>query len=416
MSGREFDLVLYGATGFVGALTAEYLARAAPAGTRIALAGRSPEKLDALLHTLGDGASAWRTIVADAGSPADLAAMAERTRVVVTTVGPYARYGLPLVEACAKAGTHYADLTGEPLFVRECADRFHEVAATSGAKIVNSCGFDSVPSDLNAYLLHRRLADDDAGRMTGTTLVAALKGGMSGGTVDSGITQMAAVAADRSLGRVLADPYALSPDRGREPDLGAQKDHALRRATDVVPGMPGWVTTFIMAAHNTRIVRRSAALLDWAYGREFQYREVMWTGKSPAAPVVAAGVAVALAAFQAGGPLVARGPGLRLLRRIAPEPGTGPDAKARANGHFTMTTVTRSTTGARYRAVFAAQGDPGYQATAVMLGESGLALALDEERLPATAGVLTPATAMADALTGRLRAADFTITTERLDA
>ncbi|MDH6227101.1 saccharopine dehydrogenase NADP-binding domain-containing protein [Streptomyces sp. MJP52] len=416
MSGREFDLVLFGATGFVGALTAGYLARAAPAGTRIALAGRSSGKLDALLRTLGDGAAGWRTIVADAGSPADMAAMAERTTVVVTTVGPYARYGLPLAEACARAGTHYADLTGEPLFVRECVDRFHDVAARSGAKIVNSCGFDSVPSDLNAYLLHRRLADDDAGLMTDTTLVAALKGGMSGGTVDSGITQMEAVATDRSLGRVVADPYALSPDRGREPDLGAQKDHALRRAGTVDPGLSGWVTTFVMASHNTKIVRRSTALLDWAYGRDFRYREVMHTGRSPAAPAVAAGVAVALAAFQALGPLVARGPGLRLLRRVAPAPGTGPDERSRANGHFTMTTFTRSTTGARYRAVFAAKGDPGYQATAVMLGESGLALALDGERLPAAAGVLTPATAMADALTGRLRAAGFTITTERAGA
>lgn len=416
MTGREFDLVLFGATGFVGALTARYLARAAPAGTRVALAGRSPEKLRAVLASLGDGAAGWRTIVADAGSPAGLAAMARRTTVVVTTVGPYARHGLPLVEACAEAGTHYADLTGEPLFVRECADRFHHLAAGSGAKIVNSCGFDSVPSDLNAYLLHRRLADDGAGQMTDTTLVAALKGGMSGGTIDSGITQLEAVAADRTLGRILADPYALSPDRTREPDLGPQRDHALGRARTVDPRLSGWVTTFVMAPHNTRIVRRSAALLDGAYGRDFRYREVMSTGRSPAAPLLAAGVAAALAAYQTLGPLVARGAGLRALRRVAPEPGTGPDEKARAAGHFTMTTVTRSTTGARYRAVFAAQGDPGYQATAVMLGESGLALALDGPRLPASAGVLTPATALADVLAGRLRAAGFTIAAEPVGA
>jgi short subunit dehydrogenase-like uncharacterized protein len=416
MSGREFDLVLFGATGFVGALTARYLAGAAPAGTRIALAGRSPEKLRAVLDELGDGATGWTTVVADAGSPADLAAMARRTTAVVTTVGPYARHGLHLVEACAEAGTHYADLTGEPLFVRDCVERFHDVAAASGAKIVHSCGFDSVPSDLNAYLLHRRLRDDDAGLMTDTTLVAALKGGMSGGTVDSGITQMEAVARDRSLGRVLADPYALSPDRAREPDLGPQRDHALRRARTVDPSLSGWVTTFIMASHNTKIVRRSAALLDRAYGPDFRYREVMSTGRSRTAPVLAAGVAAAMAAYQTLGPLVARGAGLKALRRIAPAPGTGPDEQARANGHFTMTTVTRTTTGARYRAVCAAQGDPGYQATAVMLGESGLALALDGPRLPATAGVLTPATAMPDALTGRLRAAGFTLTTDRISA
>jgi len=304
---RELDLVLYGATGFVGKLTAEYLAGAAPDDARIALAGRSLDKLRAVRTGLGERAAEWSLIVADAGDQPALDAMARRATVVVTTVGPYARYGLPLVQACANAGTHYADLTGEPLFIRDCIDRYHSIAAGTGAKIVNSCGFDSVPSDLNAYLLHRRVLVDDAGELAETTLVASMKGGLSGGTIDSGRAQMEAIAKDPSLGRVVTDPYALSPDRSREPDLGKQSDFALHRAKVIDSSLSGWVSTFIMASHNTKVVRRSNGLLGWAYGKNFRYREVMSTGTSIAAPLVAAGVAGSLAAMNTLGPKMSRG-------------------------------------------------------------------------------------------------------------
>src|SRR5438067_5477169 len=182
-SDREFDLVLYGATGFVGKLTAHHLTATAPEGVRIALAGRSATKLEAVRSSLPPHAHAWPLVTADAADPAALASLARRTVAIATTVGPYLWYGVPLVEACAEAGTHYADLTGEVLFMRRTAEKLHDVAAASGARIVHACGFDSIPSDLGVLLLHE-LAGGDA--LADTTLaVTELRGGLSGGTFAS---------------------------------------------------------------------------------------------------------------------------------------------------------------------------------------------------------------------------------------
>ncbi|WP_067716753.1 saccharopine dehydrogenase family protein [Nocardia yamanashiensis] len=412
MADREFDLVLFGATGFVGKLTAEYLVGAAPAGARIALAGRSPEKLAAVRAELGPQAADWPLVQADSNDQASLNALAARTKVVVTTVGPYLRYGLPLVEACAENGTHYADLTGEPLFIRECIDRFGERAAATGAKIVNSCGYDSIPSDLSVYQLYKRTVADNTGELTDTTLVAWLKGGVSGGTVDSGRAMMEAIAADPSKASVMSHPYSLSPDKSMDPDVGRQTDQALQRASSIDPSLHGWVSTFIMAAHNTKIVRRSNGLLGWPYGKNFRYREVMSAGSAPTAPLVAAGMAGGIVATMAAGAVLSRvGLGRKLLDRIVPKPGTGPSEKARNSGWFTMRTFAHTTSGAKYECTFAGKGDPGYQATSVMLGQAGLCLAFDQ--LPELAGILTPASAMGDALTDRLRKADITIEVER---
>ena len=209
---REFDIVLYGATGFVGRLTAEYLSRAA-GSARVALAGRSPDRLHAVRQTLGEAAQSWPVITADASSPETLEAMAERTRVVVTTVGPYAKYGLPLVAACAAAGTDYADLTGEPNFVLESIDLYHKQAADTGARIVHSCGFDSIPSDLTVFALYRRAQQDDAGELLDTSMVVrSFAGGLSGGTVASMLELMAASSKDPALRKELNDPY--TPDAG----------------------------------------------------------------------------------------------------------------------------------------------------------------------------------------------------------
>jgi short subunit dehydrogenase-like uncharacterized protein len=408
MADRELDLVLYGATGFAGTLTARYLVDAAPPGARIALAGRSADKLAAMRGTLGPVASEWPLLVADSADQAALDALADLTRVVVTTVGPYLRYGLPLVRACAAAGTHYADLTGEPVFVRDCIDQFHDAAVATGAKIVNSCGYDSIPSDLSAYLLYRHSVRDNAGELTDTTLVAWGKGGLSGGTIDSVRAVMETIAEDPAKGSVLAHPYSLSPDKTMDPDVGRQFDQALQRASAIDPSLDGWVTTFIMANHNAKIVRRSNGLLGWVYGKNFRYREVMSAGTSPAAPLVAAAIAGGIVATMAAGALVSRfGAGRRVLDRVLPKPGTGPDEKVRRTGWFTMKTFARTTSGARYLCTFSGSGDPGYQATSVMLGEAGLCLAFDE--LPEFAGILTPAAAMGDALTERLRHAGMTI-------
>ncbi|MCC3327250.1 saccharopine dehydrogenase family protein [Nocardia abscessus] len=411
---REFDLVLFGATGFVGKLTAQYLAGAAPESARIALAGRSLDKLTAVRDGLGPKAANWGLVVADSTDRTALDELAARTKVVVTTVGPYLRYGMPLVAACAANGTHYADLTGEPLFIREAIDAHHEQAAATGAKIVNSCGYDSIPSDLSVYRLYRRTVEDNTGELVDTTLVASLKGGVSGGTIDSGRAMMEAVAADPAKGAVLAHPYSLSPDKSMDPDVGRQSDQALSRASAIDPSLDGWVSTFVMAAHNTKIVRRTNGLLGWVYGKNFRYREVMSAGRSRVAPLVAAGVAGGIVVGLTAGALLSRASaGRKLLDRVLPKPGTGPDEKARTSGWFSMKTFAHTTSGAKYVATFAGTGDPGYQATAVLLGESGLCLAFDTDKQPELAGVLTPAAAMGDALTDRLRAAGMTITVER---
>lgn len=408
---REFDLTVFGATGYVGKLIAEYLLGAAPSGARIALAGRSAAKLALVKEELGPRAADWALVVADSTDQAALDALAARTKAVITTVGPYLRYGMPMVAACAKAGTHYADLTGEPLFIRDAIDSWHDTAVSTGAKILTSCGYDSVPSDLSVYQLYRRTVADNTGELTDVTLVAAAKGGISGGTVDSLRALMEAVAQDSSKLKVLTDPYGLTVDPAREPEVGKLSDQAFGRASDIDPSLDGWVSTFVMAAHNTRIVRRSNGLLGWVYGKNFRYREVMSAGSSPLAPVLAGAIS--------GGSVVGVGAlaalsrvriGRKLLDKVLPAPGTGPSEQTRRTGWFTMKTIGHTTSGATYLAVFAGTGDPGYQATAVMIGETGLALAFDD--LPEIAGVLTPAAAVGDALTERLRAAGMTIEVE----
>jgi short subunit dehydrogenase-like uncharacterized protein len=404
---REFDIIVFGATGFVGKLTADYLARHAPDGVAIALAGRSQARLEGVRSEVGGRAGDWPLVIADSTDAAAMQSLAERARVVATTVGPYRQYGLPLVEACANAGTDYVDLTGEVLFIRETIDRFHKAAQASGARIVHSCGFDSIPSDLGVFLLHQAASADEAGDLEETTYaVIALKGRPSGGTIASMKGMIDDVRADPELRRVAEHPYALSPERAAEPDLGPESDV---RSPVHDPALGTWLAPFVMAAINTRVVRRSNALLDWAYGRRFRYREVMATGPG------ITGRAKALALAGGIGALVGAigfRPSRALLDRFLPAPGEGPSERARARGFFTIDIHTRTSTGRHYVCHVAAPGDPGYAATSVMLGESALCLALDRERLPPRAGILTPATAMGTALADRLRHAGQTYEVE----
>jgi len=402
---RDLDIIVYGATGFAGALVAAHLAAHAPAGTRVALAGRSAERLEAVRTRLGVD---WPLIVADATCEPDLATLAESAHVVITTVGPYARYGRPLAHACAAAGTDYVDLTGEVIFARASADENHELARSTGARIVHSCGFDSIPSDLGVHALHALVTADGAGELTDTTLVVTrLRGGFSGGTIDSMRHQFDAVRKDRALRRLAASPYSLSPDRANEPDLGRQEDLVTLPGRAVDPALRGTLAPFLMASYNSRVVRRSNALRDWAYGRRFRYREVMSVGASPLSGLLAAATKAGMGALAVG---LALPPTRFVIDRLLPKPGTGPDEKAREQGHFTIDIFTTTTTGARYTARVKAKGDPGYAATAVMLGESALALVHDRAALPESpGGVLTPATGLGDALITRLRAAGFEI-------
>lgn len=417
MTQREFDIVIYGATGFVGRLTAEYLAKAG-GSARVALAGRSPDKLAAVRASLGEAARDWPIVSADASSPASLEAMAARTRVVLTTVGPYSRYGLPLVAACAKTGTDYADLTGEAMFVRQSIDDYHKQAIDTGARIVHACGFDSIPSDMSVYALFRRVREDGEGDLLDTNFVLrGFAGGVSGGTIASMTEVMRAASTNPDTRKLLEDPYTLAQDRGAEPELGPQPDLPWRRGREIAPELAGvWAAGFVMATYNTRIVRRSNALLDYSYGRRFRYAEYMGMGPSLAAPVLSAVTTAFTAGSAALGSRFFRFLPQRLVERLAPKPGTGPSEEVRENGYYRVETYTTTSTGARYVASMSQSGDPGYKATSVMLAECGLALALDRDKLPDLHGVLTPAAAMGDALLARFPAAGISLDTARLNA
>jgi short subunit dehydrogenase-like uncharacterized protein len=373
------DIVVFGATGFVGRLVAGYLAGHAPPHLTIALAGRSREKLERVREELGGAARDWPLVVADAADEASLHAMCEAAKVVATTVGPYRRDGLKLVDACIANRSDYVDLTGEVLFVHDSLGR-HGKARANDVRIVHSTGFDSIPSDLGVLLLHRAV-----GELGPTTLVvAAMKGGVSGGTLASMKGQIDEATADPSLRKLVFDPYLLGGEGPRTRDLGRVTRHR----------QLGWIGPFVMATYNTRIVRRSHSILG--YGPSFSYREVQRYKD----PVTALAFTAGLGALAGG---LAFAPTRKVLDRVLPGPGEGPSEKARRSGFFRM-----EIHGGGHRATVAATGDPGYAATAVMMGESALTLVLERPQLPPHTGVLTPATALGMPLIERLQAAGMT--------
>ena len=418
MSGREHDVVVFGASGFVGRLVAAHLAEHAPSDVRVALAGRSRTRVEEVRASLPGRAVDWPVVVADSGDPASLAAMAASARVVVTTVGPYDGSGLPLVGACAQAGTDYLDLTGEVLFMRDSIAAFEDVARDSDARIVHAAGFDSEPSDLGVLMLAEAVRADDAGTLGPTVLgVTAMRGGVSGGTLASAWGQLERMQADPASARAVADPYALSPSRADEPDRGPdaddERDGFGARWDDL---LGRWVAPFVMAGVNTRVVRRSNALSGFAYGRSLRYRECTALGRSPVWAPAAAALSVGTAGVMLGGTVA---PVRSLLKRVSPSPGEGPSEAVRRNGFFRIEVHTRTTTGARYRCDVHGVGDPGYAATSVMLGESALTLLDPVSRTSAVAaggrgGVLTPATALGLPLVKRLRDNGFTVSVSRL--
>ena len=390
---------------------ARYLADHAPGDLRIGLAGRDRHRLAATREGLGSRAAGWPLLLADLRDQASLDAIVARSRLVATTAGPYAGLGLGLVDACAAAGTDYADLTGEVLFVRDSIDRAHGAAVRSGARIVHACGFDSVPSDLAVLLLHETAQAEGSGGLGDTTFVlTGVRGGLGGGTVATALGQLAEVATDPARAKIVADPYALSPDRAAEPDrrgLGCGADTG-GPAFDAGSGR--WTGPFVMAPFNTRVVRRSDALLGHAYGPAFCYRELMATGRGPLGAARATALTAGLGVGTRAGQL---GPVRGLARRLLPEPGQGPAERTRRSGFFAAEVRTTTDDGVAYVARVGVRGDPGSAGTAVMLGEAALALVLDRGRLPDRAGVLTPATALGRALVDRLRAAGSTLEVER---
>lgn len=391
---RPLDLVVFGATSFVGQILCRYLVeRHGTSGPlRWAIAGRNAAKLDEVARATGADVE---RIVADAADAAALAELADRTRVVVSTVGPYARYGSPLVAAVAAAGTDYCDLTGETQWMRRMIDAHQGDAEASGARIVHTCGFDSIPSDLGVWFTQQRAAELLGGPCTRIEMsVHAMKGGASGGTIASMLNLMEEVAADKGLRALLADPYCLNPADLRTGP--AQPD--LDRPTRDADGR--WVAPFVMAAVNSRVVQRSHALLGRPWGPDFRYREAMEMGAGPLGALKAGGLSAGLVA---GLGVAALGPTRNLLAKVVPQPGEGPSPKAQEAGHWDVRFRGTTADGAVIRTKVTGDRDPGYGSTAKMLGEAAVALV----ELPTSevdGGFWTPASAFGDRLVERLEA------------
>jgi len=394
---REFDVVVVGATGFTGALVAEYLCeRYGIAGElRWAIAGRSADKLAAVRESLGSSARELPLIVADSLDAGAMRDLARRTRVALTTVGPYAHFGSELVAACAANGTHYCDLAGEVQWVRRMIDQHDAEARQSGARIVHCCGFDSIPMDIGAWFLQREaLQRHGAYCESISLLVKAIKGGASGGTMASMMNVMAEARADRNVARTLARPYSLNPDGSPNgPDRGDQR--GIRLSEDGGT----WTAPFVMGSVNTRVVRRSHALLGYPWGRNFRYDEAIRTGNGAAGWVRAAMITAGLTGLITAASF---GWSRRILQRfVLPKPGTGPDRAAREAGFFKLEQIGRLPDGTQLHTTISGDRDPGYGSTSKMLAECAACLALD--KLDGNAGVLTPVAAMAEPLFERLQ-------------
>ncbi len=404
---RDYDLTLYGATGFTGKLVAEYLAKSAPGPLRIALAGRDRKKLEGVRETIAAAhprARVYPLVVADSNDDEALHTLAEDTKVVATTVGPFAKYGSKLVVACAAAGTDYCDLTGEAPWIRKMIAAHGETARLSGARIVHSCGFDSIPSDIGVRVV-ADLANSRGLALTEVRyVVAKMRGGMSGGTVASMMFLGESLRADPKLEKVLADPYSLDPEDGPRGLDG--KDPT---GVTFIDELGAWSAPFFMGAINTRIVRRSNALLGHRYGRSFRYEERMALGPGPAGAIAASGVAAFLALSQAS--LKA---GLTpYARRWMPAPGEGPSPESRARGFFDIRIYAKTETatgerGPNLEGRVSAKGDPGYAATAMMISEAAICLAQGEAE-ETRGGSWTPASCLGEPLVTRLRRAGMTI-------
>jgi short subunit dehydrogenase-like uncharacterized protein len=408
---RPYDLVVWGATGVAGRLVSEYLTeRYAPDTLSLALGGRSPDRLDSLESDLVRRSDEWTDVpvlIGDATDPGSLRDIAHSTRVVCTTVGPYTEYGTPMVEACVGAGTEYCDLTGEVNWIREMVDRYHEEAVDAGTRIVHSCGFDSVPADVGTLLVQSFAGEAfDAPCETVRIYLEAGSGGVSGGTMASFGELFEAASNDPVARRTLDNPYSLAPPGDRDGvDPGEQRwprNDRLRSA---------WTAPSPMAPINERVIRRSNALLGYPWGREFRCREVVPTGTGGGGAAGATLIAGGIGLFTA---LMSVDPVRSAIRRfVFPDPGEGPTEEQMENGHFRVRVLGRGTaTDGPFsvEAVFGADRDPGYGATARMLGESAMCLVREETDSPLDGGVLTPASGIGDPLVDRLRAVGFTIT------
>jgi short subunit dehydrogenase-like uncharacterized protein len=395
-SQRPYDLVVWGASGFTGRLVVEYLVKKYPQGGQLrwAVAGRDHARLSAVLDQISGLEQRPPVIVADSHDKESLRALALSTKVVLTTVGPYARYGSELVAACVENGTHYCDLAGEVQWMRAMIDRHHAAADASGARIVHSCGFDSIPSDLGVYCLQKHALEQyGAPCVEVTLLVKAMKGGASGGTVASMLTALDQAREDRDIANILFDPYALNPAGERAgPDGPDQAGIEFNADAGV------WTGPFIMAAVNTRIVRRTNALCGYPYGQDFRYREATITGNGAGGWCKSALLTAGLGTFMLASSVSFTRK--TIVPRLVPKPGEGPTAEQRENGFFNLQLIGKLADGNLLRLRVKGDRDPGYGSTSKMLAESAVCLAKD--KLDVAGGFWTPASAMGAPLLERM--------------
>jgi short subunit dehydrogenase-like uncharacterized protein len=409
MSAPSLHVVAFGATSFVGQILCRYLLDqfGVDGELRWAAAGRSQTKLEALRESLGPEARTLPLLVADAADDDALRKLCGSTRVVVSTVGPYALHGEPLVKACAESGTDYCDLTGEVQWIRRMLQRHEAAARRSGARIVHCCGFDSIPSDLGVHFLQREATSRFGAPCTRVKMrVKAMRGSFSGGTVASLMNLVKEAAADPALRKELADPYSLCPAGTaatvRQPEV---------RGVEFDADFQAWVAPFVMGAINTRIVHRTNALSGHAYGADFTYDEAMLTGRGMKGQLAGAATVAGLGGFMLAGALAPLRSALE--RFVLPQPGEGPSPAAQRSGFFDLRFVGTTADGRQVRTKVAGDRDPGYGSTSKMLGQAAACLALDIAKGSPSGGFWTPATIFGDRLVERLRSAAG-LTFERL--
>lgn len=411
MSKDQYDIVLFGATSFVGKLVARYFCEEvaprernldpAQKGLSWAMAGRSLSKLEDTKKNLGPGAQEVPLLTVDAGDYAALEAMCRQAKVIISTVGPYALYGTKLIEACVSTGTDYCDLSGEVLWLREIIERYQEQAQKSGARIVNCCGFDSVPSDLGVYFLQGE-AFKQFGQYASTVemRVRRIKGGFSGGTVASMVDVAKRTVENPKLRRFLADPHHLCVDASGQ-QSGSKVDQGEPQRAALDPHLEAWSAPFIMAGINTRIVHRSNYLQQHLYGADFRYNEAMLTGKGFSGQLRARALTAALGAIMLG---VALGPTRWVLQTfVLPSPGQGPSETALREGRYELWFRGEVDADRVVLATVSGEEDPGYLSTSKMLGEAGMGLLRDCSPEEVPGGFWTPATALGERYIERLR-------------
>lgn len=395
-SETPYELVVFGATSFVGKILSRYLFETCGTGQSVnwAIAGRSSAKLDALKSELGSAAESLPVIVADAADDQEMLSLCEQTRVVISTVGPYALYGEALIKACAASGTDYCDLAGEVQWIGQMIRKYEEQARQSGARIVHCCGFDSIPSDMGVWFLQKNAEEIFGEPCQNVRMrVKVAKGGLSGGTFASMINVAKEAAADPKLRKEMANPFSICP-----PEHRSETRQPALKSAEFDKDFNAWLAPFVMSAINTRVVHRSNALQNARYGKEFTYDEAMMTGRGAKGRFTAYGVTSALGAFFMASAVK---PTRWLVEKLVPEPGQGPSPEDQEKGFYDLRFIGRTNDDKAIITKVTGDRDPGYGSTGKMLGQAGLCLAFDIKDEVA-GGFWTPASALNDKLLERL--------------